>query len=186
MNDMELSINHNINKIFLATPITSLMERPDQYNPLEQKSIETIIKTLRLHLQTKVFCAIEREEYGKDLMSGIECTKPDYLGLVESDVMLAFPDHSYGVHIELGWASAVKKPIVVCVNRRIGIKTPLIEGLMTLTSVAILDYQSDAVLPTHEVWTNELFSDVITAFDSLEMQPCIKTLDKEIMNYGYS
>lgn len=106
------------------------------------------------------FCAIEREKWGKELMSGTECTKPNQDGLIASDIVIAFPDSSYGVHMELGWASILKKRIIVLTNTKIGIKTPLVEDLNTITKANNIFYTSRELLPTEDVWQNILLPQI--------------------------
>ncbi len=149
-----------LNRVFLATPITSLMIKPDFFDPIEQSSIESILSMLRTDLNLEVFCAIEREKYGQELMVGTECTKLDKIGMEQSDVIIALPDSSFGVHLELGWASAMRKPIILLINDRVGEKTPLVEGLSTVTRVHTIRYSSPQVLPTREVWRFELFPQI--------------------------
>ena len=68
-------------------------------------------------------------------MSGKECTKLDFVELQHADVVVALlTSPSYGVCVELGWASALQLPIVLL--NESGSRTactPLIEGLGAVT-----------------------------------------------------
>jgi hypothetical protein len=66
-----------------------------------------------------VFLAHYREKWGKDLMCADECTMDDYREMKLSDYDIAFPGKpiSGGVHIELGWASSMKKNILLMLDK---------------------------------------------------------------------
>ena len=66
-----------------------------------------------------VFLAHYREKWGKDLMCADECTMDDYREMKLSDYVIAFPGKpiSGGVHIELGWASSMKKNILLMLDK---------------------------------------------------------------------
>lgn len=155
----------NIKSIFLATPITPLLQG-NTFNAEAEKSIKHILSNLRSSLCPNVFCAIEREEWGKALMTGDECTVPDFVKLKEADLVIAFADHSYGVHVELGWASALGKPIILCVNEEIGFKSPLVEGLATLTPVKQVFYKNCQVLPDIQQWNDKVFPKITSLWGS--------------------
>jgi nucleoside 2-deoxyribosyltransferase len=67
----------------------------------------------------KVFNAHKREKWGEAFMEPAEFTKLDFEEISASDVIVAFPGPpaSLGTHIELGWASAVGRPIVLLLER---------------------------------------------------------------------
>lgn len=62
----------------------------------------------------------------------------------ESDVILAFPGNpiSGGVHIELGWASALHKKIYIFLEKTANY-SPLITGLKTVTDVELVEITED-------------------------------------------
>ncbi|MBF0313341.1 MAG: hypothetical protein HQK52_07990 [Oligoflexia bacterium] len=165
-------------KVFLATPITPLLDKNNLIIDDAKYAIQNILKSLRDTIADEVFCAIEREKWGEELMSGAECTSLDMQGVIESELIIAFADHSYGVHLELGWASAFKKPIIVMINTNIGVKTPLVEGLGTVTSAKIIYYKSNSTLPSLEQWNSQLQLDVINAIAEIDDKVTIKNLGR--------
>jgi hypothetical protein len=154
-----------VNSAFLATPITSLIDANGAFDARERLAIQCILADLRGPAGRRVFCAIERERWGEALMPGIQCTWLDYVAMRETGLVVAFPDSSYGVHVELGWASALGKPIIACINRRIGAKTPLVEGLEKLTDTRIVEYESATVLPDPREWARALWPVVRAQLD---------------------
>ncbi|MBI4669576.1 MAG: hypothetical protein HY747_10430 [Elusimicrobia bacterium] len=139
-------------KIFLATPITPLLGSNLKFKACAKKKVKRILDDLRTRLNAKVFCAIEREKWGDAALDGLGCTAPDFHELKNSDIVVAFPSSSYGVHVELGWASALKKPIIVCLSTQRGFDSPLAEGLETLTRCSYIRYKSTDVFPDKTTW----------------------------------
>ncbi len=66
-----------------------------------------------------VHCAHRREGWGREFMEPSECTRTDYTQIAACDVFVAFPGApaSPGTHIEIGWASAWKKPIILLLEK---------------------------------------------------------------------
>lgn len=141
-------------KIFLGTPITGIVDT-NLNSPLETETksrIKDIISDLRAYGHD-VFCALEKEEFGKKIADSFECTRRDYSLLKQSNVYIVFPNNSYGCAVELGWASAHSIPIVLGINKRIGLKTPLYEGLHTTgAQVHVLYYNSENEFPDRFEW----------------------------------
>lgn len=75
-----------------------------------------------------------------------QCTYLDFEGIKESDVIVAYPGSpiSGGVHIELGWASALNKPIVLLLKKDEEY-SPLIIGLHTKTSVFTMFFEENVL-----------------------------------------
>jgi hypothetical protein len=99
--------------VFLACPITQLLdpnrhELPSDY----QQFIRELHTFLRLRAD-RVFLALELEGWGKALMSAEVCTPLDFVEMQRCSVVVAYPGRSFGVGIELGWASALGKPIIM-------------------------------------------------------------------------
>jgi len=98
-------------RIFLGHPFTNLLKN----NLVRNETKNRILKIIKL-LELKgydVSCALVREKFGEQLMSHEECTPLDFLEIRKCDIFLAFPSNSGGVHIELGWASALGNYIVL-------------------------------------------------------------------------
>ncbi|WP_035171960.1 hypothetical protein [Ligilactobacillus ruminis] len=145
-------------KIFLGTPITGIINN-NLANPLEdarKSRVSKMISDLRSNGHS-VFCALEVEEFGKKVADSFECTVRDYSLLKQSDVYITFPNESYGCAVELGWASAHSIPIILGINKKFGVKTPLYEGLHTVGSeVHLFHYESDNEFPNEKEWLNIL------------------------------
>lgn len=138
-------------KFFLAYSFSALI---DSKTGLVDEGNKQFLESMRnriLDKKEEVFLAHFREKWGKELMTADECTFDDFKEMNESDVVLAFPGNpiSGGVHIELGWASALKKKIYIFLDKDAAY-SPLIEGMKTITDVRIVelpsDYSADTIL----------------------------------------
>ena len=129
--------------IFIAFPFSQLIEqRTGRINKEYIEFLDKLRKTL-IDLEYNVFLAHYREEWGEKLMGPYECTPDDFSEMCKTDLVLAFPGWpaSGGVHVELGWASALGKRIVLFLKEEKDY-SPLVFGLSTITE-AQLHYYDD-------------------------------------------
>ncbi|KOU52310.1 nucleoside 2-deoxyribosyltransferase [Streptomyces sp. WM6378] len=86
-----------------------------------------------------VYNAHRRESLGAKFLTPDECTRLDYDEISASTVFIAFPGHpaSPGTHIEIGWASALGKPIVLLLEDEADYAF-LVRGLHTIADVTYL------------------------------------------------
>jgi nucleoside 2-deoxyribosyltransferase len=136
-------------RIFLAAPFTQLIETR---TGIVDAAWRTQLCTLFGSLQDQghsVFLAHERESWGEELMTPEECTPLDFREMVKADVVCAYLGNppSHGVHIELGWASALGKPIVLLIDEDVRY-TPLVWGIAGVTHTEFFHL---AGRPLHEV-----------------------------------
>jgi hypothetical protein len=89
----------------------------------------------------EILSAHRLEEWGKIPVTPEECTARDFRWVREADVVVAFPGHpaSPGTHIELGWASALGKPVVAVLEEKAE-HAFLVRGLHTVGPVRYLTY----------------------------------------------
>lgn len=102
------------NKIFIACPISKYLTKDGIDNDFEN-FIKEIYNTCSEYCNN-VFLALEREEYGKNKMYGADCTVSDFQEMEDTDLLIAFPEDSMGVSVELGWASMSNKEILIFVD----------------------------------------------------------------------
>jgi hypothetical protein len=117
--------------VFLACPITQLLhpqrhELPSDY----EHFIRALHQFLKLRAD-RVFLALEREGWGKAVMPAEVCTPLDFAEMQRCSVLVAYPGRSMGVGVELGWASALGKPMILLLEPTAP-PTPLIDGLFHL------------------------------------------------------
>lgn len=112
-------MNKSLKRIFLAGPFKSLVN-PDTGSMGNNEKYR--ILNLIDFFESKgisVHNAHKREKWGKDFMPPEECTEIDFKEISNCDLFVAFPGHpaSPGTHIEIGWASALKKPIILLLEQ---------------------------------------------------------------------
>ena len=130
-------------KIFLAAPFHNYVG--GEGVRMKQEKIELIERVLD-YLRSKgyeVHNAHEREEWGKDWYSPDVCTPLDFQQIRESDILIAMPGNppSGGVHIEIGWATALDKRVILLLD---GNKTysNLVVGLGSVGKVDYIKYET--------------------------------------------
>lgn len=139
-------------KIFLAFPFSGIINEENNIIADYYIGFLTGIRQAILDKNMKVFLAHFRENWGKSLMTAEECTPLDLIEMQESDFVFAFPGPpiSGGVHIELGWASALGKKIVLFLKRGEEY-SPLIVGISTITEAEVVyfdDITDDIIYDT--------------------------------------
>lgn len=132
-------------KCFLAAPFKSLVDSTT--SKMKNRDIEIIINLIN-YLEKKgydVHNAHKRESWGKEFMPPEECTKVDFDEIKSCDLFIAFPGKpaSPGTHIEIGWASAFDKPIVLLLYNSEEDYAYLIRGLHTVSKVKKILYKSE-------------------------------------------
>lgn len=124
-------------KIFIACPITKYIEE-NRFTDERLKLFTERLYCLCREYADEVFMALKREQYGKKLMLD-SYTVLDYKEMEMADIVIAIPEDSKGTAVELGWASVMKKSIILLLDR--GYRyTPLISGLGDITDTTIIWY----------------------------------------------
>jgi nucleoside 2-deoxyribosyltransferase len=130
---------HHSGRVFLAAPFTQFISSDGVVEAPARSQLSTLRAALMANGHS-VFLAHEREAWGAELMTPQQCTPLDFAEMQETDVVCAYLGEppSYGVHIELGWASALDKPILLLVNSTVAY-SPLVWGLSEMTEVRVLE-----------------------------------------------
>ena len=136
-------------KAFFAAPFETYLN--PETGVIEDKRKE-FIDELVSFLESKgydVHNAHQRENYGKDWMEPDECTPIDFEKIIDSELLVAVPGNpaSGGVHIEIGWASALSKYSVIDTKiilllKEDGIYSNLVQGLGTVGKVNYVHYNT--------------------------------------------
>src|SRR3989344_3789509 len=183
---------NNANKIFLAAPFQAWID--EKTGRMNLENVELINRGLG-YLRSKgyeVHNAHDREKWGEDWYGPERCTPLDLERIKDSGTLVAFPGNppSGGVHIELGWASALEKRIILLLKDD-GVYSNLVLGLNTVSPVQMIWYkdindivsQLDSCLPGKSdqgVLTTSVFYDrMSTSYDAF-MEEGESTLEDEI------
>ena len=102
-------------KIYLGSPISKYVRKGMNKDYVD--TMNCVYEILKTYGET--YFPLKKEAYGEDKTagSGEVCTKVDFDKVNESDYIVAFPEDSQGVSVELGWASSAKKKVLVFIDK---------------------------------------------------------------------
>ncbi len=138
------------NNYFLAFPFSIFCEDDSDILSNEAKKFFKELTSLFKNNNISYYSAQEREKWGKNYNTEQESTKYDFEAMKMSDTVICVPGNPYsgGTHIELGWASALKKKIILLLERDV-YYSPLVRGVAYMTNVEIYyysDFYQDIIL----------------------------------------
>ncbi|GAA2716953.1 MULTISPECIES: nucleoside 2-deoxyribosyltransferase [Streptomyces] len=131
----------DLRSVFLAGPFLQLLDPATGEMPGDARApFDILIK----HFEAQglsVHNAHRREAWGAELMRPEVCTPLDQEEIRKADAFVALPGFpaSPGTHVELGWASAFGKPIVLLLERGRQY-TFLVQGLHTVATVEYVEH----------------------------------------------
>jgi len=134
-------------RIFLGAPFTKHLKKSNgQFHKTKKETIEKIFELLTT-LGHDVRNAHVREEFGNKLLDPETCTKLDLEEIKKCDLFVAMPGNpaSGGVHVELGWASALNKEILLLLKEN-SHYSPLVTGLHKVSKAKIIYFKNQADL----------------------------------------
>lgn len=103
-------------KIYIACPISKYVRIgfPKDFIELMNEVYSTC-----LEYTPQVYFPLMHEAYGSDKNagSGEVCTPKDYEEVSKADIILAIPEISMGVSVEIGWASCQNKNILIFIDK---------------------------------------------------------------------
>ncbi len=128
-------------RVFLAAPFAAFFGPLATVADADAADLRSVLVTLEEALQSaghSVFLAHRRENFGETMWPAEMCTPFDLMEMLRADAVVAIPGESYGVHVELGWASAQRKPVILLLEEGQRMTTPLVPGLTAVTRCAIV------------------------------------------------
>jgi nucleoside 2-deoxyribosyltransferase len=137
----------NIDSVFVAGPFWALVGKEGgQVSGTARVHIETVLRHYD-DMGVKVYNAHRRESWGLAFLEPEEYSKLDFDEISTCDVVVAFPGvpASPGTHIEIGWASAMDKPLVLLLEQDVEY-AGLIEGLSSFRRCELVRF--DKVVDT--------------------------------------
>ncbi|MBN3523824.1 nucleoside 2-deoxyribosyltransferase [Paenibacillus apiarius] len=141
---MSIVTKSGIKKLFLAGPFKSLVDA--ETGCMQESEQQRLIQLISFFEARNyaVHNAHKREGWGKDFMTPEQCTAIDFEEIRACDLFVAFPGSpaSPGTHIEIGWASAFGKPIILLLEASKDYAF-LIRGLGKVADVTFISYQEE-------------------------------------------
>jgi nucleoside 2-deoxyribosyltransferase len=130
-------------KVFLAGPFKSLVDAETGRMDDEQRRVFVDLIAIFEDRGYAVHNAHKREAWGERFMAPEECTRVDFEEIGSCDHFVALPGHpaSPGTHVEIGWASALGKPLTLLLeeNKEYAF---LVRGLHAVADVQIVPFAS--------------------------------------------
>jgi nucleoside 2-deoxyribosyltransferase len=139
-------------RLFLAGPFKALVSKETQIMSEDNiKQFSNIIEYFE-KINWSIHCAHKRESWGKKFMTPTQCTRIDYDEIDKCDYFIAFPGipPSPGTHIELGWASAMKKNIILLLEEGEEYAY-LVQGLGEISTIRELRYNTEQGVDTKKI-----------------------------------
>jgi nucleoside 2-deoxyribosyltransferase len=134
-----------LTEVFVGGPFFNLVDpQTGAMSEADQAKFSVLIEYFE-NLGAKVHNAHRREAWGKEFLTADEATLRDYTEIKASDIFVAYPGvpASPGTHVEIGWASAMGKPIILFLEK--GEKhTFLITGLGTIADIEFIEFTDTA------------------------------------------
>ncbi len=126
-------------KVFISCPFTGLCDEKKYEVKDEYKDFFNKLTSALESIGCEYYLAIKRENWGINYQSPEESTKSDFDAVKDSDILVVIPGNkiskgiSGGVHVELGWASALDKKMHILIDDDYTY-SPVLLGLNVLTS----------------------------------------------------
>ncbi|MEU7478413.1 nucleoside 2-deoxyribosyltransferase [Lentzea sp. NPDC042327] len=122
-------------RVFLAAPFAQWLAPDGTVDPVARKRLEGL-RTAFLDLGLPVFNAHHNEGWGQGWLPPEVCVPNDFRAMQTADVVCAYlgTPASGGVCLELGWASAMHKPVLLVLDEGVE-HSQMVQGLSTTTPV---------------------------------------------------
>lgn len=130
-------------KVFFAIPYSQLCNEKYEVKKEYRIFLEKLVNETK-RLGCDYFLAHERENWGKEYSSAEESTQIDFNTIKNSDLVCVIPGvpNSSGVHVEIGWASANKRKMIIFLKKDYHY-SPMVTGIHKITNVQYHYYDED-------------------------------------------
>lgn len=135
-------------KIFIACPFIKFVKGSEFTDKKFKKFTENLYDLCSKYADD-VFLALKREDYGKKPLEHYTCSM-DFDEVKKSDLIIAIPDDSMGVAVELGWMSALGKIIILVMEKNKGY-TPLVKNINKITPGKVILFEKEEKEALNEI-----------------------------------
>ncbi len=161
--------------IFLAAPFTNKLvpDKSAETKVVIEVNYRNLLRAMIQEMRERGYIvknAFEREDWGRKKLSSREMVEFDYSDVISADVLVILLDiePSTGIFIELGWATAFRRDIILITRSEEEFQkhwTPLIEGMVVLArNLHIIYFEEE----------DDMLHDLITALDRIRLYGKIK------------
>lgn len=146
--------------IYIACPISKYVRYGFDEEFLEV--VNNIYIVLKNNF-TNVYFPLYEENYGKDKVKGDgkNCVSKDLEEVNKADVIVAIPEDSMGVSVELGWGSVQNKQMLVFVDKKFH-QSELVKNIDQISNTKIIKIDTSYGYKTQE---NNIINEVKKYFD---------------------
>lgn len=137
-----------MNKIFIACPFIKFIKGTDFINN-DFRQFSEELYDLCAKYASEVFLALKREDYGAKPLQSYSCSM-DLDEAKSAELFIAIPDDSMGVAVELGWMSAMQKPVILVLDKN-QTYTPLIYNINKITPGKVIFYENEEKNSLHDI-----------------------------------
>lgn len=119
------------NQVYIACPISKYVRKG-----FDKEFLDVIneVYLVSKEMCNSVYFPLKKEAFGADKVngSGEICTPKDHKEVTNADIIIAIPEDSMGVSVEIGWASEMKKQILLFIDKNYH-QSELIRFIDTIT-----------------------------------------------------
>jgi hypothetical protein len=134
-----------VGSVFIGGPFLGLVDPVTGVLPMEQRTRFSDLIDYFERRGVTVHNAHRREDWGARSLGATEATELDYAEIAKSDLFVAYPGApaSPGTHVEIGWASALGKPMILLLG--VGHSYAfLVTGLSRIANVEYIRFEQPA------------------------------------------
>jgi nucleoside 2-deoxyribosyltransferase len=142
MKGNQVVVQERIREVFVGGPFFGVVNPwTGAMNDDEQRKITCLLEFFEV-AGAKVYNSHRREAWGKEFLTADVVTRLDFEEIRSSDIFVAYPGApaSPGTHVEIGWASALGKPMVLLLDETKKYSF-LVTGLPTIANVEFVTYR---------------------------------------------
>lgn len=103
---------------------------------LETIERDLIVEGFSVHLPHR-----DTNLWGKVYLGPEEIVKKNWEKINSCDIIVAYPQKSRGVHVEVGWASALKKTVVILLDSSED-ESELVKGLSSIATTILIRFDN--------------------------------------------
>ncbi|MGW7573854.1 nucleoside 2-deoxyribosyltransferase [Streptomyces sp. NPDC054765] len=151
--------------VFVGGPFKGLLDPATGLLPDRHRNNYSALIDHFTGLGFEVDNAHRREAWGAEVMTPDVCTRLDYLALRKAVLFVAYPGDppSPGTMVEIGWMSAMAKPMILLIERGQEVP-PLVAGVHTIAPVRYVGVRNGSFDPDElNRCTAELLAPVVPA-----------------------
>lgn len=133
-------------QVYIAAPFDSMsVDRGDKaYGVIVDQAYIAFLESIEAVFQKCGFSTVlphKVNDWGRVYIEPAEMGKIDFELIASSKLLVAYPQDSRGVHVEIGYAAGLGKPVIVLLGKEEQ-ESPMISGLSHVTQATFIRFQT--------------------------------------------